>query len=177
MTEAQLVRRAQKNDPDAFVELMEMHKLALYRVAKGFFWDENDIADAMQETVLACFEQIGRLQKPHYFKTWLTRILINKCNDIVRQRQRCTPAESLPEQPYTDPARDEMEFCDFLSALDEKYRLPLLLYYGEGFRVKEIAEMLGMEPETIKSRLRRGREAAKRLYEQQEGGAQHAVAR
>ena len=58
-----------------------------------------------------------------------------------------------------------------------EYRLPLLLYYGEGFRVKEIAEMLGMEPETIKSRLRRGREAAKRLYEQQEGGAQHAVAR
>ena len=49
MTEAQLIRRAQKNDPDAFVELMEQHKIALYRVARGFFWDENDIADAMQD--------------------------------------------------------------------------------------------------------------------------------
>ena len=80
----QLVRRAKKKDDQAFVELIDRCKGDLYKVARSYLNSEDDIADAIQETVIDCYEKIGSLREAKYFKTWLTRILINNCNDILR---------------------------------------------------------------------------------------------
>lgn len=64
-----LVKRAQKGDAEAFVELMEAHKMALYKVAKSYLKSEEDIADVMQDTILSAYEHIGELKKSAYFKT------------------------------------------------------------------------------------------------------------
>ena len=77
-----LIKKAQKQDTDAFIQLIEENKTALYKVAKSYLKNEEDIADAMQDTVLSAFEHIGELRSVTFFKTWLTRILINHCNDI-----------------------------------------------------------------------------------------------
>lgn len=80
-----LVRKARRHDKDAFVKLMEQNGESMYKVAKAILKNDEDAADAMQETTLVCWEKIGMLREDRFFKTWMMRILINQCNAIYRQ--------------------------------------------------------------------------------------------
>ncbi len=152
-----LVKKAQRGDEEAFVMLMEICKDGMYRVAKGYFQSEVDVADAMAETVLTTYEKLGQLQKPQYFKTWLTRILINNCNRMLRERNRCNVMDSLPEEGMPDDAYANIEFYELLREFPDDCRMILLLYYGEQFTTREIADILDMNENTVRSKLRRTR--------------------
>lgn len=171
-----LVKRAQKGDKDAFLELVEQNKLALTRAAMAMLHHEEDTADAVSETVLTAFLKLYTLREPKYFKTWLTRILICNCYDILRKRKRQTPMEELPEQGVTDgytPGRERDGILDIRRSLDslaENDRLVLTLHYLDGFSVKDIAGMLEVKENTVKSRLLRGRERFRKAYEEREPG-------
>ena len=156
-----LVKQAQRGDADAFVALIEKYKMDLYKVAKACLKNEEDVADVMQETTLSAWEHIGELKKAAYFKTWLTRILINNCNNVLRERKRCIATEDFSMQGEEPQAKTDAEFYEMLSCLPEKYKHIFLLYYGQGFRTREIAEILDLSENTVKSRLRRGRESLK----------------
>ena len=78
-----LITEAKNGDKEAFVRLIRMNKQSLYKTAWIYLRDEQDIADALQNTILSCYENIQRLREPKYFKTWLMRILINECKDIL----------------------------------------------------------------------------------------------
>lgn len=95
----QLVKRSISGDADAFLELMEKNSLAMYKVARGILDNDEDAADAMQDTILTCFEKIHTLKNPEYFKTWMIRILINECNKIHRHYKNFSRAEELSEVP------------------------------------------------------------------------------
>ena len=83
-----LVRQAQRGDDQAFVELIEENKQTMYKVAVGILRNDSDAADAIQESILTCYERMTELKKPQYFKTWLLRILINNCNQMIRERKK-----------------------------------------------------------------------------------------
>lgn len=151
-----LVKKAQKNDTDAFIRLIDGHKTALYKVARSYLGNEEDIADVMQDTILSAYEHIGELKTAAYFKTWLTRILINRCMDVLRQQKRNIPMEQA-EEPPAPQKESEYEFYELLKELPENDRAIFLLYYGEGFNTREVAEILSLNENTVKSRLRRGR--------------------
>ena len=129
----QLVRRAKKRDPDAFTELMQLHEKDMYRTASAILPQDADIADAIQETILTVWEKIDTLQKNRYFKTWMIRILINKCKDILRSGRRMICVEELPEQAAKDTVEAEanLEWKEALWGLDEKYRLIVVLFYAD----------------------------------------------
>ncbi|MDY3251003.1 MAG: sigma-70 family RNA polymerase sigma factor [Candidatus Choladocola sp.] len=152
-----LVKKAQKGDPESFVQLIESCKNSMYKVARGYFDCEDDVADAMAETVALAWEHLGELKKAEYFKTWLIRILINTCNRMVRNRKKCEVTELVPELQYLDNRFSDVEFREMLSSFPEDCRMILLLYYGEQFHTREIAEILGMKENTVKSKLRRTR--------------------
>lgn len=160
----QLVRRAKKKDDQAFIELIDRCKGDLYKVARSYLNNEEDIADAIQETVIDCYEKIGSLREAKYFKTWLTRILINNCNDILRCGRRDSPLEEAAQIRGESRELERCEFEEVLDALDEKYRIILVLYYGEGFKIREIAQILELEVNTVKSRLSRGRKQFEHMY-------------
>ena len=155
--DALLVKRAQREDVGAFVELMEKYKTALYKVAKSYLGSEDDIADAISETVLSAYEHIGDLKRSEYFRTWLIRILINCCNGMLRERKRCEVTEVFPEIRYLENDFSNVEFREMLSSFPEDCRTILLLYYGEQFSTREIAQILEMKENTVKSKLRRSR--------------------
>ena len=125
----QLVKRSISGDADAFLKLMEKNSLAMYKVARGILDNDEDAADAMQDTILTCFEKIHTLKNPEYFKTWMIRILINECNKIHRHYKNFSRAEELPEVPGQDMSIEEFEFKEMLGMLDESYRIILVLYY------------------------------------------------
>lgn len=157
-----LVKRAQKHDTDAFIQLVEENKTALYKVAKSYLKNEEDVADAIQDTILSAFEHIGELKTVSYFKTWLTRILINHCTDIVRRQRRMVSMEET-EEPAGSLVESDYEFYELLRELPEKDRIIFLLYYGEGFNTREISEILEWNENTVKSRLQRGRKKLERV--------------
>ena len=168
----QLVKRSISGDADAFLELMEKNSLAMYKVARGILNNDEDAADAMQDTILTCFEKIHTLKNPEYFKTWMIRILINECNKIHRHYKNFSRAEELPEVPGQDMSIEEFEFKEMLGMLDESYRIILVLYYVEGFRIADIASILNMNENTVKTRLVRARVQLKQEYTSAEDNIQ-----
>ena len=110
----QLVKRSISGDANAFLELMEKNSLAMYKVATGILDNDEDAADAMQDTILTCFEKIHTLKNPEYSKTWMIRILINECNKIHRHYKNFSRAEELPEVPGQDMSIEEFEFKEML---------------------------------------------------------------
>lgn len=152
-----LVKKAQRGDADAFVELIEKNKSSLYKAARSYLNSEDDIADAISETVLAAYEHLGELKNAAYFKTWITRILINNCKNQLRNQKRLIVTDEVPEEWDEQDMDSQREFLELVGKLPQDYRMIFVLYYGEGFNTREIAEILDESENTIKSRLRRGR--------------------
>lgn len=157
-----LAKKAKEHDPDAFSQLMQLYKKDMYRVALAILMNDEDTADAIQDTMLACWEKIHSLGRIEYFKTWMTRILINKCYDIRRRRElTISPGE------YEEPAREDdynLELKEALSALDNKYRIVLTLFYSEGYHIDEIARILRLPKSIVQTRLQRGRKKLAENY-------------
>ena len=153
-----LVKKAQQGDADAFIELMERNKMTLQRVAYGYFRGEEDVADAIQDTILDAFEHIRELKKPEYFRTWLVRILMNNCNRLYNQNKKHCKISELSQETVAASRTGDVEFHEMLRSLPEESRLIFQLYYGEQFTTKEIGQMLRMKESTVKSRLHRGKE-------------------
>ncbi len=159
-----LIERAVQGDVEAFVELMDRNSLAMYKVARAILNNDDDAADAIQSTILSCFEKIDTLQKQEYFKTWLIRILINNCNRVLRHYKRENLPGEMPETVKVDASLAEFEFKEMLALVDEKYRLVLILYYQQGYKIPEIAALLELNVNTVKTRLVRAREQIRAAY-------------
>lgn len=159
-----LIRKARKHDKAAFQLLMEQEGAAMYKTAKAILKKDEDVADAMQETALTCWEKIDTLKNDKYFKTWLMRILINNCNAIYRQRSKMISEETVPELNFQESGYETMEWEFFLQCLDEKYRTIIILYYVQGFKTKEIAEILQLNENTVRGRLAAARKKLETQY-------------
>ena len=165
----QTVKKAMRGDTDAFAELIETYKVDLYKTAYAILDNNEDAADAIQNTILICFEKIQDLREARYFKTWMTRILINECRRMIREQQKRCLLEDFHEFPCTQKSEDvsieQVEFKELLQYLDEKYRVVVVLYYAQNYRVREIAELLEISENTVKTRLKRAREQLAKEYE------------
>lgn len=144
-------------DKEEFTRAVLEYESTLYRVAKSMLGSEADCADAAQNALLRAWEKQHTLRDTAYFKTWLTRILINECRAMLRQRARFVPLEEEAVEGEIAPERDSGLY-EAVMGLDVKYRVPFVLYYIEGFRTREIASMLKLPEGTVKTRLRRARE-------------------
>lgn len=93
-----LVMLAKKRDADAFTELMQSQMQNMYKAARALLENDEDAADAISDTILACWEKLEQLKNPEYFRTWMTRILINKCNDILRKKKEMYLMGDRPQE-------------------------------------------------------------------------------
>ena len=165
MNMEKLVQKAKQHDKTAFTVLIEQNTKSMYKVAKAILKNDEDVADALQDTILTCWEKIGTLEKNEFFKTWLIRILINKCNVIYRQKVSWVSEEQFPEYSVSENQYTYVEWCQLLECLEEKYRIVIVLYYVEGFKVREIARILKVSESTVKGRLVTAREKVEKLYQ------------
>ncbi|MBQ8209499.1 MAG: RNA polymerase sigma factor [Clostridia bacterium] len=137
----------------------------LYRVAKSICFYESDCEDAVQEAILKAYEKLGSLKNEKYFKTWLTRILINECYKINRIKSRQV---SFDDYLFFEEAREpENSYVyEAIMHLPEKIRVVVQLYYVEGYSVDETASILRIPSGTVKSRLSQGRKSLKTILEE-----------
>lgn len=127
----------------------------LYRISATLLRQQCDREDAVQGTIEKALRGRERLRDDRALEKWLARILINECYALLRKRKRETLYEDLPERETAADANPDL--YRLFTSLSEKYRLPMVLYYVEGYTVEEIARMLRMPKGTLKSRLHRGR--------------------
>ena len=149
---------------EEFVRQISEAEKSLYRVAKSILKNDEDCADAIQNAVLKAFHNIGTLKQEKYFCTWLTRILINECYQIIRGKK-----EMVPYEEYMEKREDSLEYSEVFTALmelEEKYRIPFTLHYIEGYSIKEISKILGIGISNVKVRVFRART---KLQERLEG--------
>ena len=141
-------------DRNFFIAEIETCSNMMYRVAWSILRNETDVQDALQDAVLKAWEKRDKLREEKYFRSWMTRILINVCYDTQRIHRKIVPLDKIPVQSTSAPDPD---LAMALEALPEKLRLPLVLCYSERMTYEEAADVLRIPVTTLRGRIRRGK--------------------
>ncbi|MCM1101760.1 MAG: sigma-70 family RNA polymerase sigma factor [Clostridium sp.] len=128
----------------------------LYKICIVILCNEQDVQDAIQDTFCRCLEKGPDFESEEHEKAWLIRVAVNICRDMLRFRRR-HPTVSI-EKVADSLAAPERETLRELLELPVRQKTVLYLHYVEGYRVKEIADILGTTEGAVKMRLKRGRE-------------------
>ena len=142
----------------------------LYSTAKTILINDQDCADAIQETIVKAFSKIGTLRNDKYAKTWLIRILINECYTLLRKSSKLVSLEGMSEMTEieADQKTDHSDLYRAVNSLKEELRMPVILYYIEDFNIKEIAQILEITEGAVQKRLARARGKLKRNLQESE---------
>ena len=143
-------------DRERFIAEIEACSGMMYRVAWSILRNDADCEDALQEAALKAWEKRGKLRDERYFRTWLTRILINACYDTQRRRRRTVPLDEVPERVAASAPDPALALA--LAALPDQLRLPLVLCYSEGMSYEEAADALRIPVSTLRGRIHRGKD-------------------
>lgn len=161
-----LAKKAIKGDEEAFLTLMHTYEEALYRTAFSYLKNEGDALEAIQEVTYRAYKGIKTVKEPAYFKTWLIRIMMNYCQDVIKKSNR----EVLEERILTIQGVTEdftfLELEEALLNLSAYERELLHLKYFEDVKIKDIAVMWNTPEGTIKTRLHKALLALRAGFEE-----------
>ena len=161
-----LVDAARRGDRRALEDLLRRHHPRLHAVCRRLLDDESDAADAAQEALIAVASGLERFDGRSRFSTWAYRIAVNACLDELRRRRR-RPAAGTGEDldalaaasPSVDAVADRLDVGAALARLGPEFRAAVVLRDLCGLDYAEIADVLGVPPGTVRSRISRGRAA------------------
>jgi RNA polymerase sigma-70 factor, ECF subfamily len=160
----------------AFTELVRRHEDRIFALALKMTGNRADALDATQDTFIQAFRQAAKFRGESAFGTWLYRIGINACKDLLRKRKRLPdPDDELAESESTmdpgpgpeDAVVARLDVKAALGALNEDYREAVALHDLGGVPYEEIAVITSVSIGTVKSRISRGRKRLAELLEQQ----------
>lgn len=172
----ELVRRAQKDDKQAFEDLVRRHQNRVFAVAGGILRNREDVEDIAQQVFLKAYFSIKRFDQRAAFSTWLYKITVNECWDLLRKKkvrplvfeaelseEQAQAYQSSSEQSDGRPDTSErmaaqQQVEELMGCLEERDRAMLVLKEVQGFSVEEIAEIMGINANTVKVRLFRARQ-------------------
>jgi RNA polymerase sigma-70 factor (ECF subfamily) len=172
----ELVRRAQHGDKAAFEVLVQKHQGRVFAVAGGILRNREDVEDIAQQVFLKAYFSLKRFDQRAAFTTWLYKITVNECWDLLRKRKvrpllyesdltevqaqmyLATEQESGNGPDVSERLETRQQLDEWLECLEERDRTMLVLKEVQGFTVEEIAEMLEINGNTVKVRLFRARQ-------------------
>lgn len=174
LNDEEIVSRILDGETPMFEVLMRRHNERLYRAARAILRDGEEAEDAMQEAYLKAYANLEQFDGRARFSTWLTKITVHEALARVRRRGRYEPMDNssletlMPPTPPLDPER--LAFARELGALIESavdrladgYREVFMLRQIEGLSTAEVAEVLGISEDLVKTRLSRARGALQR---------------
>ncbi|MGL5256071.1 MAG: RNA polymerase sigma factor [Proteocatella sp.] len=155
-------------DKAEFTERIIEAQNTLYHVSKTILGSDTDCEDAVQNAILIAYEKIESLRQVEYFKTWIVRILINECYKLQKKRIDSLPYEEYFSNTEVEEKADYSELYIAISKLPVKIRITIILYYIEGYSIKEISKIQRIPSGTVKSRLSKGRKMLKHDLEEME---------
>ncbi len=190
--EAELVRRSQAGEWEAFEQLVRRYQTRVFSIVRRLLRGREDVEDVAQQAFTKAYFSLRRFDFRSAFGTWLYRIVVNECYDWLRKRRvrrlvyeadlsddQLQRLEQMAEEERAEPSPSRMaEASDLvarlLGRLSPRDRLLLILKEVEGFSVEEIAEITALNPNTVKVRMFRARERLLKALERmgaRKGGA------
>ncbi len=186
--EADLVARARRGDAAAVRRIVRQHNQRLYRIARSIVRDDGEAEDVLQEAYARAFTHLAAFRHEARLGTWLARIVMNEALGRLRGRRATlsltaviedAPAAEIIPFPNADPQIDpetavaQRELRALLERaiddLPEAFRTVLVARLIEGMSVEETAELIGIVPETVKTRLHRARRLLRDAMEKHMG--------
>jgi RNA polymerase sigma-70 factor (ECF subfamily) len=173
--DAELVARARSRDEAAVRSIMQSNNRRLYRLARGILRNDSEAEDVVQETYVRAFTNLERFRGESSLSTWLARIAMNEALGRLRRQRPSVEWTSLPQgaleaqiiqfplssadDPEKSMAQREIQRVveHAIDELPEAFRIVLITRVSEGMNVEETADILGLKPETVKTRLHRAR--------------------
>lgn len=187
--EAELIERARRKDCAAIRVIIKQHNQRLYRIARSIVRNDSDAEDVLQEAYVRAFSGLDAFRGEARFSTWLARIVVNEALGCLRRRRptveigflaasSALTAQIIPFpnathelDPETTMAQREIQSLleQAIDKLPDAFREVLVARLIEGMSVEETAELFGILPQTVKTRLHRARALLKRQMEKQIG--------
>ncbi|CAM3201967.1 sigma-70 family RNA polymerase sigma factor [Filibacter tadaridae] len=175
MDETELIVRAQQGDRAAYGELMNLHYRTVEKFAYQCGVSLDDVPDVTQEVFIKLYRFLNQFKQDR-FTTWLYKITLNTARDYYRKesRERAKEKKLLKGEritSYDSPEtkvllfEEDRELHTAIIELDEKYRIPLILYYFQDLSYQQIADVLNITLSTVKTRLFRAKDGLKKTIE------------
>jgi RNA polymerase sigma-70 factor (ECF subfamily) len=175
-SDTELVHRARGRDEAAIRSIMQSNNRRLYRLARGILRNDGEAEDVVQETYVRAFTHLDSFRGDSSLATWLARIALNEALGRLRRQRPGVewtslppgvleaqiiqfPLSAPPEDPEKSMAQREIQHVveHAIDDLPEAFRIVFITRVIEGMNVEETAEILGLKPETVKTRLHRAR--------------------
>jgi RNA polymerase sigma factor (sigma-70 family) len=178
LDDAALIQRALQPDRDAFSLIMKRHNRRLHRIARAVLEDETEAEDVVQETYFHALTHLSEFRAEARLSTWLTRIALNEALGRRRQRRPTVdidalgPETRLPDACEPDPEeaagvaeiRRLLELA--LNDLPEPFRVVFVMRDVEDMSTEETALLLGLQPQTVRTRLHRARRLLRKALQE-----------
>lgn len=183
-----LVRRALARDPGAFRLIIKTHNQRLYRIARGVVRNDAEAEDIVQEAYMRAFASLDSFRGDASLSTWLSRIVINEALGRLRKKKRIVAMPENPDaqiirfplnsndlNPGDDPERTmaQRQILGLVEratdSLPDVYRTVFVARVIEGLSIEETADLLGIRPETVKTRLHRARALVRKALDDEIG--------
>ena len=165
-----IVKRAKEGESQALEELIHMYEIKMYKTAKTILNCEDDINEAIQQTIILVYKKINQLKNDKSFGTWIMKILVNQCRKIWNQNNKRDEKHIELEDniKFTTPEKEDYSFVNkAMEKLSEEYKEVTILYYYDEFSIKEISKILNIPKGTVKSRLARARQTLSKLLKEE----------
>ena len=182
LNEEELILKAQHGDEESFESLILSCKGKAYGIAYRYMQNEEDALDALQESFIKIYRYLDKFNMQSRFDTWVYRIVVNTCNDLLRKNKKYNYADSVykndnyddvvieiadnsPGQAEAAERKEESRYIlECLNRLGAEHREALILRDVKGFTYDEIAEILDCSMGTVKSKISRARQKLKEVY-------------
>lgn len=166
-----LVKNAKKGNKEAFSKLIITEKESLYKIAITRMKNIEDVEDVLQEAVIEAYMKIHKIRKNEAFKSWIRIILIDKINTFYERKAKkdikikTKLMENFEKENFNNIAKTEqdLDFNILLNKLEDEEKTIILLFYNDGYKIKEISKMLNMNENTVKTKLSRARKKIEKI--------------
>ena len=135
----------------------------LFRLCLITLGNASDAEDVIQETMITYLQKKSEFKDAEHEKAWLITVASNKCKDLLRFRARHPMIDLEQIQEFAAEDSDS-GILEALMTLPEKFRIVLILYYVEEYRIEDIAKVIGKTPSAVKMRLQKGRSLLEKVY-------------
>ena len=148
---------------EQFTPLAERYMDTVFRVAYSYLRSPADADDVTQDVLIQLYKQEKAFESDAHVKNWLIRVTVNRCKNVLRAPWHRAEDIADYENTLVFEQPQYRELFEAVMSLDRRYRLPVLLYYYEGYRQREIAGLLDIPEETVRTRLARARDKLKHI--------------
>ena len=177
---ASSLRQAVQGDTTAFAELVAEHQAMVFSIALHYLQDRSLAEDVAQEVFLELYQNLAVIESATHLIYWLRRVAIHRCIDQGRRRSTRPESalEGLPEPAAQNAPADPLligKLQQVLETLPEKQRMVVILRYQEDLGPAEIAELLRMPVNTVKSTLHRSLDDLRKRLTRKLGEVRYAI--